>query len=108
MVGISQWEWSAYGLLIYVRCICVFVCCSVDSHLSIWSTFGPSSCLNWCAVILKLSNTHILNPISPQIKTFEQTMDNIPEQKTETLHLLLSACKLLDLMMVMQTEDFQM
>jgi hypothetical protein len=35
-------------------------------------------------------------------------MDNVPEQNAGSLQLLLAACKLLDLMLVMQTEDFQM
>jgi hypothetical protein len=43
-----------------------------------------------------------------QIRSFENAMDNVPEQNAGSLQLLLAACKLLDLMLVMQTEDFQM
>ncbi len=43
-----------------------------------------------------------------QVYTFEQTMDDFAEQGVAALPLVLSACKLLDLMLVLQTEEFQM
>lgn len=43
-----------------------------------------------------------------QYRIFEQILDNIPGDGSEELGLILSACKLLDLLLVLQTEEFQM
>lgn len=42
-----------------------------------------------------------------QYRIFEQILVNIPGDGSEELGLVLSACKLLDLLLVLQTEEFQ-
>lgn len=43
-----------------------------------------------------------------QLRVFEQTMDEMPADGSDDLQLVLGACKFLDLLLVLQTEDFQM
>ena len=42
-----------------------------------------------------------------QYRIFEQILQNIPGDGSEELGLILSGCKLLDLLLVLQTEEFQ-
>jgi hypothetical protein len=42
------------------------------------------------------------------LKVFEAAMDDPPRDDSDALHLLLAACKFLDLLLVIQSEDFQM
>lgn len=44
----------------------------------------------------------------PQYRLFEQTIVSIPSDGSEDLAILLSASKLLDLLLVLQTQEFQM
>lgn len=46
--------------------------------------------------------------VGTQYRIFEQILDNVPGDGSEELGLILSACKLLDLLLVLQTEEFQM
>jgi len=43
-----------------------------------------------------------------QYRIFEQAMTNLPADGSEDLQLILSACKCLDTLLVLQTEEFQM
>lgn len=43
-----------------------------------------------------------------QLRLFESLVDHTVPDKSELLQLVLSACKFLDLTLVLQTEDFQM
>jgi hypothetical protein len=42
------------------------------------------------------------------LKVFEGTMDDPPADNSEDLALVLAACKFLDLLLIIQSEDFQM
>jgi hypothetical protein len=52
-------------------------------------------------IVLKLAD-------SGQLRIFESTMDDPPPDGSEALQLVLAACKFLDLLLVIQSEDFQM
>lgn len=41
-------------------------------------------------------------------RIFEQVMTNLPSDGSEDLQLVLAACKCLDLLVTLQTEEFQM
>ena len=41
------------------------------------------------------------------LRVFEELMDDFPTDGSESLHLVLASCKFLDLLLVMQSEDFQ-
>ena len=43
-----------------------------------------------------------------KLRVFEATMDERPPDHSESLQLVLAACKFLDLLLVIQSEDFQM
>ena len=43
-----------------------------------------------------------------QIRIFEEIMAKPPSDGSESLQVALSACKLIDLLLVLQTEEFQM
>lgn len=43
-----------------------------------------------------------------QIRVFEQVMAEPPSDGSENLQAILSACKLIDLLLVLQTVEFQM
>ncbi|KAI0639909.1 Dopey, N-terminal-domain-containing protein [Trametes polyzona] len=63
-------------------------------------------------VLLCRLSPHNLSSFWPVILTelyriFEQILDSIPGDGSEELGLILSACKLLDLLLVLQTEEFQ-
>ncbi|OJT08448.1 Protein dopey [Trametes pubescens] len=63
-------------------------------------------------VLLCRLSPHNLSSFWPVILTelyriFEQILDNVPGDGSEELGLILSACKLLDLLLVLQTEEFQ-
>ncbi|KAI0660570.1 Dopey, N-terminal-domain-containing protein [Cubamyces menziesii] len=63
-------------------------------------------------VLLCRLSPHNLSSFWPVILTemyriFEQILENIPGDGSEELGLILSACKLLDLLLVLQTEEFQ-
>lgn len=46
--------------------------------------------------------------IISQLRVFEQLMEEIPPDGSDVLQLILAACKFLDLLLVLQSEDFQM
>jgi hypothetical protein len=48
----------------------------------------------------------VLMPCS-QFRLLQQTMAELPADASEFLPLVLSACKLVDLLLVLQTEEFQ-
>ncbi|KAI0830814.1 Dopey, N-terminal-domain-containing protein [Trametes gibbosa] len=63
-------------------------------------------------VLLCRLSPHNLSSFWPVVLTelyrvFEQILDNVPGDGSEELGLVLSACKLLDLLLVLQTEEFQ-
>lgn len=43
-----------------------------------------------------------------QLRLFENLLEDLNQTSSEYLQLILSACKFLDLLLVLQTEDFQM
>jgi len=43
-----------------------------------------------------------------QFRIFEQVTMNLPPDGSEDLQLILAACKCLDLLITLQTEEFQM
>lgn len=43
-----------------------------------------------------------------QYRIFEQAIVSMPSDGSEDLQLVLAACKCLDLLLVLQTEEFQM
>ncbi|KAH9948184.1 Dopey, N-terminal-domain-containing protein [Amylocystis lapponica] len=63
-------------------------------------------------VLLCRLSPHNLSSFWPVILTelyrlFDQTLANLPSDGSEDLSVILSACKLLDLLLVLQTEEFQ-
>nr|ODN87338.1 hypothetical protein L203_03611 [Cryptococcus depauperatus CBS 7841] len=62
-------------------------------------------------LMCRISPQHLVNlwPVilSELFWIFEQTIDDPPVDGSEKLHLLLAACKFLDLLLVLQSEDFQ-
>ncbi|KAI0334441.1 hypothetical protein GY45DRAFT_1318466 [Cubamyces sp. BRFM 1775] len=63
-------------------------------------------------VLLCRLSPHNLSSFWPVVLTelyriFEQILENVPGDGSEELGLILSACKLLDLLLVLQTEEFQ-
>lgn len=63
-------------------------------------------------LMCRISPQHLANfwPVilAELLRVFEATMDNPPADDSEDLLLVLAACKFLDLLLVIQTEDFQM
>jgi hypothetical protein len=63
-------------------------------------------------LMIRISGQHMSNfwPVilSELLKVFEGTMENPPPDGDEGLLLVLAACKFLDLLLLMQSEDFQM
>lgn len=51
--------------------------------------------------------TVLLSWLCMQYRLFEQIMTTLPADGSEDLPLILSACKCLDLLLVLQTEEFQ-
>jgi hypothetical protein len=45
---------------------------------------------------------------SLQFRTFEDLLRTLPADSSESLTLILAACKFIDLLLVLQTEEFQM
>lgn len=62
-------------------------------------------------IMCRISAQHLTNfwPVilSELLRLFEDIMDEPPEDGSESLPLILAACKFLDLLLVIQTEDFQ-
>jgi hypothetical protein len=60
----------------------------------------------------RISPQHLTNfwPVilTELLKVFEGTMDDPPADNSEGLALVLAACKFLDLLLIIQSEDFQM
>jgi hypothetical protein len=60
----------------------------------------------------RISPQHLTNfwPVilTELLKVFEGTMDDPPADHSEDLALVLAACKFLDLLLIIQSEDFQM
>ena len=60
----------------------------------------------------RVSPQHLTNfwPVilTELLKVFEGTMDDPPADGSEDLALVLAACKFLDLLLIIQSEDFQM
>jgi hypothetical protein len=63
-------------------------------------------------LMCRISPQHLANfwPVilAELLRVFEATMDDPPADDSEDLTLVLAACKFLDLLLVIQTEDFQM
>lgn len=59
----------------------------------------------------RISPQHLTNfwPVilTELLKVFESTMDDPPVDGSEDLTLILAACKFLDLLLIIQSEDFQ-
>jgi len=59
----------------------------------------------------RISPQHLANfwPVilAELLRVFESTMDDPPLDHSEDLQLVLAACKFLDLLLVIQSEDFQ-
>ena len=59
----------------------------------------------------RISAQHLTNfwPVilTELLQVFESTMDEPPSDGSEQLLLVLAACKFLDLLLVIQSEDFQ-
>ncbi|WRT65559.1 uncharacterized protein IL334_002504 [Kwoniella shivajii] len=62
-------------------------------------------------LLCRISPQHLANfwPVilAELLRIFELTMDDPPEDGSESLQLVLAACKFLDLLLVIQSEDFQ-
>ncbi|WWC87738.1 uncharacterized protein L201_002630 [Kwoniella dendrophila CBS 6074] len=62
-------------------------------------------------LMCRISPQHLTNfwPVilSELLRIFELTMDELPEDDSDGLQLVLAACKFLDLLLVIQSEDFQ-
>ena len=62
-------------------------------------------------LMCRISPQHLTNfwPVilTELIKVFESTMDDPPADGSEDLTLILAACKFLDLLLIIQSEDFQ-
>ncbi|KAL7419677.1 hypothetical protein Q5752_005591 [Cryptotrichosporon argae] len=62
-------------------------------------------------LMCRISPQHLTNfwPVilAELLRVFETTMDNPPADGSEDLQLVLAACKFLDLLLVIQSEDFQ-
>ncbi|WVW80007.1 hypothetical protein I302_101980 [Kwoniella bestiolae CBS 10118] len=62
-------------------------------------------------LMIRISPQHLTNfwPVilTELLRIFELTMDDPPEDGSEELQLVLAACKFLDLLLVIQSEDFQ-
>ena len=62
--------------------------------------------------LVRLSWMHFVDsrswPCFLQFRIFEQVMTNLPPDGSEDLQLVLAACKCLDLLITLQTEEFQM
>jgi hypothetical protein len=43
-----------------------------------------------------------------QTRLFDGLLDELPPDGSDNLHLVFSACKFLDLLLTLQTDDFQM
>jgi hypothetical protein len=60
----------------------------------------------------RISPQHLTNfwPVilTELLKVFEGAMDDPPPDNSEGLALVLAACKFLDLLLIIQSEDFQM
>lgn len=83
---VSRWYW-----VIEVADVQVYLCLRV-----LMCRVSPQHLTNFWPVIL----TELL-------KVFEGTMDNPPADNSEDLALVLAACKFLDLLLIIQSEDFQ-
>ncbi|WWC68766.1 uncharacterized protein I206_102700 [Kwoniella pini CBS 10737] len=62
-------------------------------------------------LMCRISPQHLTNfwPVilSELLRIFERTMDDPPDDGSEDLQLVLAACKFLDILLVIQSEDFQ-
>ncbi|OCF39597.1 hypothetical protein I317_06612 [Kwoniella heveanensis CBS 569] len=62
-------------------------------------------------LMCRISPQHLINfwPVilAELLRIFESTMDDPPNDGSESLQLILAACKFLDLLLVLQSEDFQ-
>jgi len=84
----------------------------VDIFRSVTSPVVQSEVFICIRVLLCRLSPHNLTSFWPVIFTemyriFEQTMAVLPADGSEDLQLVLSACKCLDLLLVLQTEEFQ-
>ncbi|KAI0361079.1 hypothetical protein OH77DRAFT_1391372 [Trametes cingulata] len=84
----------------------------VDTLRNVTAPIVQSEVYLCVRVLLCRLSPHNLSSFWPVILTemyriFEQILDNVPSDGSEELGLILSACKLLDLLLVLQTEEFQ-
>ncbi|KAF8167553.1 Dopey, N-terminal-domain-containing protein [Crassisporium funariophilum] len=87
----------------------VFLCIRV-----LLCRLSPHNLTSFWPVVLTemvtLSHLHTfikIEAIFEQCRVFEQTITTLPSDGSEDLQLLLAACKALDLLLVLQTEEFQ-
>ncbi|KAI0375501.1 hypothetical protein BV20DRAFT_986250 [Pilatotrama ljubarskyi] len=84
----------------------------VDTLRNVSAPIVQSEVFLCVRVLLCRLSPHNLSSFWPVILTelyriFEQVLENVPSDGSEELGLILSACKLLDLLLVLQTEEFQ-
>ncbi|KAI9057020.1 hypothetical protein FKP32DRAFT_1598504 [Trametes sanguinea] len=84
----------------------------VDTLRNVTAPIVQSEVYLCVRVLLCRLSPHNLSSFWPVILTelyriFEQILENIPSDGSEELGLILSACKVLDLLLVLQTEEFQ-
>ncbi|RPD65070.1 hypothetical protein L227DRAFT_519769 [Lentinus tigrinus ALCF2SS1-6] len=84
----------------------------VDTLRNVSAPIVQSEVFLCVRVLLCRLSPHNLSSFWPVILTelyriFEQILSNIPADGSEELGLILSACKLLDLLLVLETEEFQ-
>ncbi|KAI0756510.1 Dopey, N-terminal-domain-containing protein [Daedaleopsis nitida] len=84
----------------------------VDTLRNVSAPIVQSEVFLCVRVLLCRLSPHNLSSFWPVILTelyriLEQVLENIPGDGSEELGLILSACKLLDLLLVLQTEEFQ-
>ncbi|CDO73123.1 hypothetical protein BN946_scf185007.g177 [Trametes cinnabarina] len=84
----------------------------VDTLRNVTAPIVQSEVYLCVRVLLCRLSPHNLSSFWPVILTelyriFEQILENVPSDGSEELGLILAACKLLDLLLVLQTEEFQ-
>lgn len=83
------------------------MCSSVESGTTTSLVSGLSSSPSLYAP-LTLIRRASLTRCRPQLRLFDSLVDHPVPDKSDLLQLVLSACKFLDLTLVLQTEEFQM
>jgi hypothetical protein len=85
-------------------CVRVLMCRLSQHNLdSFWPVI-----LSEMVGITQLSDSAGSRSFNSQYRLLEQTMIEVPSDGSEALSLILSVCKFIDLLLVLQTEEFQM